>query len=50
MGVFDFILIVLILAGAFWLLYRSLWKKKGGCHGSECGGCGCHTEEAKRES
>lgn len=42
MGLFDIILMALILGGAFWLLYRSLWKKKGCCSGSECGGCGSH--------
>lgn len=33
MGLADLVIAVLILAGAAWLLYRSLFKKKG------CGGC-----------
>lgn len=39
MGQFDIVLMLLIVAGALWILYRSLWKKKGHCHG--CGSCGC---------
>ncbi len=35
MGITDVILMGLILAGALYLLYRSIWKK-GGC----CSGCG----------
>lgn len=40
MSVVDIFLMMLIGGGAVWLLYRSLWKKKGCCGGSECGGCG----------
>ncbi len=40
MGVNDVVWMVLILAGAGWLLYRSLWKKKGQCHGCSGGSCG----------
>ncbi|WP_246545671.1 FeoB-associated Cys-rich membrane protein [Pelotalea chapellei] len=29
---------IVILGGAFWLLYSSLWKKKG-CSGECSGGC-----------
>ena len=29
MGIVDIVLIVLIVGGAVYLLYRSLWKKKG---------------------
>jgi ABC-type nickel/cobalt efflux system permease component RcnA len=39
MGVFDIILMILILGVAFWLLYRSLWKKQGHCQGCEGGSC-----------
>jgi len=39
MGVNDVVWMVLILAGAGWLLYRSLWKKKGHCAGCESGTC-----------
>lgn len=42
MGARDVVWMVVILAGAGWLLYRSLWKKKGQCHG--CNGC-CGTEK-----
>ncbi|BBA71667.1 FeoB-associated Cys-rich membrane protein [Geobacter sulfurreducens] len=34
----DIIIAAIILAGAAWLLYRSVWKKKGHCQGCE-GGC-----------
>jgi len=38
MGFADVLLIVAIVGGAGWLLYRSFVKHKGGCAG--CGGCG----------
>jgi hypothetical protein len=40
MGAFDIILMILIIGGALWLLYYSLWKKKGHCQGG-CGSGGC---------
>lgn len=40
MGFADVVWMVLILGGAGYLLYRAVWKKKGGCHG--CGNAGCH--------
>jgi hypothetical protein len=39
MGATDVVWMVLILAGAGWLLYHSLWKKKGHCGGCDAGGC-----------
>jgi hypothetical protein len=39
MGVSDLIIAAAILAVAVYLLYRSIWKKKGHCAG--CDGCGC---------
>jgi hypothetical protein len=42
MSLIDIVLMTLILAGATYLLYRSLWKKKGHCHGCDGGGCGKH--------
>jgi hypothetical protein len=39
MGAADIIWMALILAGAGYLLYRSIWKKKGHCQG--CDSCGC---------
>lgn len=36
MGISDMIIAAVILSGAFYLLYRSLWKKKGHCSGSGC--------------
>ena len=39
MGAFDIILMTLILGGAFWLIYHSIWKKRGCCNGSGCSGC-----------
>ena len=41
MGISDMIIAAVILGGAGWLLYQSLWKKKGHCSGGCCGGsCG----------
>lgn len=40
MGATDLIIMVTILAGAAYLLYRSLWKKKGHCQGCSDHGCG----------
>ncbi|MFZ2948714.1 MAG: FeoB-associated Cys-rich membrane protein [Desulfuromonadaceae bacterium] len=39
MGACDIILVTLILGGAFWLLYHSLWKKKGCCQGCDSVTC-----------
>ncbi|OFX26202.1 MAG: hypothetical protein A2V77_21205 [Anaeromyxobacter sp. RBG_16_69_14] len=39
MGAFDFVLSAVILGGAGYLLYRSIWKKKGHCAGCSGGGC-----------
>jgi hypothetical protein len=33
MGFVDIALMAVIIAGAVYLLYRSLWKKKGHCPG-----------------
>lgn len=38
MGPGDLFTAAVILAGAGWLLWRSLLRRKGACHG--CGGCG----------
>ncbi|HEY6003520.1 MAG TPA: FeoB-associated Cys-rich membrane protein [Anaeromyxobacter sp.] len=38
MGASDVLLAGAILAGAGWVLYRSLWKARGRCAG--CSGCG----------
>ncbi|SNB44764.1 FeoB-associated Cys-rich membrane protein [Geobacter sp. DSM 9736] len=38
MGIVDVTIAVIIVAGAGYLLYHSLWKKKGHCTGSGCGG------------
>jgi hypothetical protein len=35
----DLVTAALILAGACWLLYRSLFKRKGACHGCDGGAC-----------
>jgi hypothetical protein len=37
MGVSDFLIAAALVAGCCYVLYRSLWKKKGHCHG--CSGC-----------
>lgn len=39
MGISDMVIAAVILAGAAYLLYRSVWKKKGHCHGCDGGGC-----------
>ncbi|HSN92000.1 MAG TPA: FeoB-associated Cys-rich membrane protein [Anaeromyxobacteraceae bacterium] len=46
MGPADIAIASLILAGAFWLLYRSVWKRKGFCHG--CAGDGCRPRPRDR--
>jgi len=38
MGIVDIVLIVPIVGGAVYLLYRSIWKKKGYCHGCDSSG------------
>jgi hypothetical protein len=38
MGFVDIVLAGLIVGGAVYLLYRSLWKKKGYCHGCDSSG------------
>jgi hypothetical protein len=38
MTTIDIVLMLAIVGAAVWLLYRSLWKKKGCCGGD--GGCG----------
>ncbi len=35
MGFVDILLMGLIISGAVYLLYRSLWKKKGHCQGCD---------------
>ncbi len=39
MGIADVVWMALILGGAGYLLYRSVWKNKGRCQG--CNGAGC---------
>lgn len=41
MGFSDIIIAAVILAGAVYLLYHSVWKRKGHCQGcGDGGGCG----------
>ncbi len=51
MGMVDVLLMIAIIAGAVLILYQSLWKKQGHCHGCDAGACeervlkkgtGCH--------
>jgi len=35
----DMLIAVVILVGAFYLLYHSIWKKKGHCQGCDSGSC-----------
>jgi hypothetical protein len=39
MGISDVIIAGIILAGAAYLLYHSVWKKKGHCQGCDSGSC-----------
>jgi hypothetical protein len=39
MGFTDIAFMILIIGGAFYLLYRSLWKKKGHCPGCDSETC-----------
>ena len=47
MGANDVVWMEAILGGAGWLLYHSLWKKKGTCHGCSSSGC-CGTEKGHK--
>lgn len=39
MGFADVVVMILTIAGAFYLLYRSVWKKRGHCQGCDAGVC-----------
>lgn len=39
MGFIDIALMIVIAGGALYLLYRSIWKKKGHCQGCDSGHC-----------
>ncbi|MEW5746649.1 MAG: FeoB-associated Cys-rich membrane protein [Nitrospirota bacterium] len=39
MNLTDAVWMAVILAGAVYLLYRSVWKKKGHCQGCDSGIC-----------
>ncbi len=43
MGFVDILLMVLIIGGAIYILYRSVWKKKGHCSG--CASEACHARK-----
>jgi len=45
MGFVDIALMAVIIGGAVYLLYRSLWKKKG-----HCSGCDSNTCETKKKN
>lgn|GEM_PF-1012624 len=45
MGIADLVWMALILAAAGYLLYHSLWKKKGHCSG--CDACSCSSDQRK---
>lgn len=40
MGITDLVIAAAVLAGALALLYRSVWKRGGGCHGCDGAACG----------
>jgi hypothetical protein len=40
MGAADLVIAALVLAGALYLLYRSLLRRGGGCPGCDGGACG----------
>ncbi len=39
MGFVDILLMVLIITGAVYILYRSIWKKKGHCANCDSESC-----------
>ena len=41
MGLSDLLIAGALLAFAGYLLYHSLWKKKGHCHGCDCSSDSC---------
>ncbi len=40
MEIYDVIWMAMIVGGALYLLYRSVWKKKGHCGGCSSSSCG----------
>ncbi|MBI5787545.1 MAG: FeoB-associated Cys-rich membrane protein [Candidatus Schekmanbacteria bacterium] len=46
MKITDIILSIIIIAGALFLLYRSLFKKKGYCPGCDHGDCKSKTAKS----
>jgi len=47
MSFVDIALMVVIIGGAIYLLYRSVWKKKGHCPGCDSGACEKDTNKHK---
>lgn len=47
MGVKDIVWMALILAGAVYVLYRSIWKKRGYCQG--CDSETCHPSKPRKD-
>ncbi|MFZ5799071.1 MAG: FeoB-associated Cys-rich membrane protein [Thermodesulfobacteriota bacterium] len=47
MGPADLIWMVILIGGALYILYRSLWKKRGYCHG--CPSQTCHGKKRKNK-
>lgn len=43
MGLIDIPLMTAIIGGAVYMLYRSIWKKKGHCSG--CNDMTCHIKK-----
>lgn len=43
MGLIDILLMTAIIGGAVYMLYRSIWKKKGHCSG--CNDMTCHIKK-----
>ncbi|MEO5361257.1 MAG: FeoB-associated Cys-rich membrane protein [Nitrospirota bacterium] len=46
MAMIDYFWISVVVAGAVYILYKSIIKKDGGCHGC-CSGACSHKPEAK---
>lgn len=44
MGIIDIFLMAVIFFGSLYLLYHSIWKKRGHCVGSGC--TSCHSGKA----
>ncbi len=47
MDMADYFWVTVIVSGAVYILYRSVFKKKGGCHGCSAGTCSSKPDAKK---